>query len=293
MEFESAKPSVVKSIKQRDLLNTWLRLYARDQSMPRMSEYQPARIEDELPDLVFYTVDTGVAAAAPDHRERRHADVEAPMGIPARAAISTSISAARLAPIVMPVYYECIARRLPVYTIADIDDIYGRIVAYERLLLPFSDGDGVTHIIASLKTISEDGGFEIRNLMRGNDKLPVPKLRAIIDRDLFHRAPGRIAVGRRDRIRLDPILFRAAWTYFLGVDVRLESDQQFAAEIEHRPLDHRGLRQHQRQRLALVQAFLVAVGQLLERRAGAVEQRFPADFVGPLLELVLGDAGGL
>ena len=59
LEFQSAGPSVVKSIKQRDLLNTWLRLYARDQSMPRMSEYQPARIEDELPDLVFYTVDTG------------------------------------------------------------------------------------------------------------------------------------------------------------------------------------------------------------------------------------------
>ena len=53
----------------------------------------------------------------------------------------------------------------------------------------------VTHIIASLKTISEDGGFEIRNLMRGNDKLPVPKLRSIIDRDLFHRAPGRIPAG--------------------------------------------------------------------------------------------------
>jgi hypothetical protein len=29
--------------------------------------------------------------------------------------------------------------------------------------------------------------------MRGNDTLPVPKLRTIIDRDLFHRAPGRIA----------------------------------------------------------------------------------------------------
>ena len=57
------------------------------------------------------------------------------------------------------------------------------------------DGDGVTHIIASLKTISEDGGFEIRNLMRGNDKLPVPKLRSIIDHDLFHRAPGRISSG--------------------------------------------------------------------------------------------------
>ena len=117
------------------------------------------------------------------------------MAIPARAAISTNISARRLASIVMPVYHHCIARKLPVYTIANIDDIYGRIVAYERLLLPFAEGGEVTHIIASLKTISDEGGFEINNLMRGNDKLPVPKLRAVIDRDLFHRAPGRIAAG--------------------------------------------------------------------------------------------------
>jgi hypothetical protein len=60
------------------------------------------------------------------------------------------------------------------------------------LLLPFSEGEGVTHVVASLKTISEDGGFEIRNLMRGNDTLPTPKLRAVIDRELFHRTPGRI-----------------------------------------------------------------------------------------------------
>jgi len=137
VEFESASPSVVKSIKQRDLLNTWLRLFARNQAPPCRGEYQPERIEDELPDLVF----------------------------------------------------------LPAYTIATIDDTYGRMVAYERLLLPFAEGGHVTHIIASLKTISEDGGFEIRNLMRGNENLPVPKLRSIIDRDLFHLAPGRIQSG--------------------------------------------------------------------------------------------------
>jgi hypothetical protein len=79
-----------------------------------------------------------------------------------------------------------------VYTIFNIDDAYGRTVDYERLLLPFSEGGKVTHIIASLKTISEDGGFEIKNLMRRNDALPTPKLRAVIDRDPFHRAPGRI-----------------------------------------------------------------------------------------------------
>ena len=58
MKFESANPSVVKSIKQRDLLNTWLRLYAREQLLPRIEEYQPARLADELSDLVYYTVDT-------------------------------------------------------------------------------------------------------------------------------------------------------------------------------------------------------------------------------------------
>ena len=62
-------------------------------------------------------------------------------------------------------------------------------------MLPFADDGNLTHIIASLKTISEDGGFEIKNLMRGADALPVPKLRTIIDRELFHRVPGRIPAG--------------------------------------------------------------------------------------------------
>ena len=194
MEFQSAGPSVVKSIKQRDLLNTWLRLYARDQSMPRMSEYQPARIEDELPDMVFYTVDT----QAEPPRLTIQSDgtrMSAAYGNTGKGRYLDEYLGAKLAPMVMPVYYACIARRLPAYNIANVDDIYGRAVAYERLLLPFSDGGSVTHIVASLKTISEDGSFEIRNLIRGNDKLPVPKLRTIIDRDLFHRAPGRIPSG--------------------------------------------------------------------------------------------------
>ena len=194
LEFESAQPSVVKSIKQRDLLNTWLRLYARDQSLPRMDEYQPERFEDELPDLVFFTVN----ANEQPPRLKIDSDgtrMSSAYGNTGKGRYLDEYLGARLGPIVMPIYYECIARRLPAYTISNIDDTYGRIVAYERLLLPFSDGGNVTHIIASLKTISEDGGFEIRNLMRGNDKLPVPKLRSIIDRDLFHRAPGRIPSG--------------------------------------------------------------------------------------------------
>ena len=194
MEFQSANPSVVKSIKQRDLLNTWLRLYARDQRMPRIEEYEPSRLADELPDLVYYTVDT----AQPSPRltiDSNGTRMSSAYGHTGKGRYLDEYLGPRLAPIVMPIYHECVDRGLPVYTIANIDDIYGRIVAYERLLLPFSEGGTVTHVIASLKTICEDGGFEIRNLMRGNDSLPTPKLRAIVDRDLFHRAPGRIPAG--------------------------------------------------------------------------------------------------
>ena len=194
MDFESANPSVVKSIKQRDLLNNWLRLFARGQLMPRLEEYQPERIEDELPDLVSYTVDTAVLPP----RLTIQSDgtrMASAYGHTGKGRFLDEYLGPRLAPVIMPIYHECIARRLPVYTISDIDDSYGRIVAYERLLLPFSAADNVTHLIASLKTISEDGGFEIRNLMRGNDTLPTPRFRAVIDRDLFHRAPGRIPAG--------------------------------------------------------------------------------------------------
>jgi hypothetical protein len=194
VEFESANPSVVKSIKQRDLLNTWLRLYARQQQMPRIEEYQPSRLADELPDLVYYTVDT--APLLP--RLLIQSDgtrMSSAYGHTGKGRYLDEYLGARLVPVVMPVYYECVKRALPVYTISNVDDLYGRIVAYERMLLPFSEAGSVTHIIASLKTISEDGGFEIRNLMRGNDALPTAKLRSVIDRDLFHRAPGRIPAG--------------------------------------------------------------------------------------------------
>jgi hypothetical protein len=194
VDFESANPSIVKSIKQRDLLNTWLRLYAREQLVPGVLEYHPARIEEELPDLVYYTVDTAIEPP----RLTIQSDgtrMSSAYGHTGKGKLLDEYLGARLAPIVMPVYHQCIARGLPVYTISNVDDIYGRIVAYERLLLPFSEAGRITHVIASLKTICEDGGFEIKNLMRGNDALPVMKLSTVIDRDLFHRAPGRIPAG--------------------------------------------------------------------------------------------------
>jgi hypothetical protein len=190
VNFESANPTVVKSIRQRDLLNTWLRLFAPTQRLPRIGEFQPDRIEEELPDLVFMTVERAEPLQLVIDSEGTRMSVA--FGYTGKGRYLDEYLGARLAPLIMPIYRQCVARALPVYTVSHVDDACGRIVAYERLLLPFSESVGVTHIIASLKTISEDGSFEIRNLMRGNDTLPTPKLRAVIDRELFHRLPGRI-----------------------------------------------------------------------------------------------------
>lgn len=194
MDFASAAPVVVKSIRQRDLLNTWLRLYARQQIVPAIWECQPARLEEELSDLIYYTVDHSTPAPRLTIQSEG-SRISRAYGHTGKGVLLDDYIGPRLVPFVMPIYYECVARGLPVYSVADVDDIYGRIVAYERLLLPFQTDGKVCHIIASLKTFCEDGGFEIKNLMRGNDALPRPKVHALIDRDLFHRAPGGIAAA--------------------------------------------------------------------------------------------------
>ncbi len=193
MNFESANPTIVKSIRQRDLLNTWLRLFAPAQRVPRVGEFQPSRIEEELPDLVFMTVEKAEPLQLIIDSDGTRMSVA--FGYTGKGRYLDEYLGARLAPLVMPIYQQCVTRALPVYTVSHVDDACGRIVAYERLLLPFSENGGVTHVIASLKTISDDGSFEIRNLMRGSDTLPTPKLRAVIDRELFHRVPGRIPSG--------------------------------------------------------------------------------------------------
>ena len=190
MNFESANPTIVKSIRQRDLLNTWLRLFAPAQRVPRVGEFQPSRIEEELPDLVFMTVEKAEPLQLIIDSDGTRMSVA--FGYTGKGRYLDEYLGARLAPLVMPIYQQCVTRALPVYTVSHVNDACGRIVAYERLLLPFSENGGVTHIIASLKTIGDDGSFEIRNLMRGSDTLPTPKLRAVIDRELFHRVPGRI-----------------------------------------------------------------------------------------------------
>ena len=192
--FESASSASVKSIKQRDLLNTWLRLYAKQQLLPKFEDYQPERMSEELADIVYYTVD-GRGDQPKYLIDSDGTRMSNAYGTTGKGRYLDDYLGTKLTPIVIPIYHECVRRRLPVYTISKVNDLYGRKVDYERLLLPFSEGAGVNRLMASLKTISDDGSFEIRNLMRANDVMPIYTYKSVIDQDLFHKMPGRISPG--------------------------------------------------------------------------------------------------
>jgi hypothetical protein len=195
LEFESANPSVVRSIKQRVLLNAWLRAPRQPRSLPALADFRPDDIADELPDMMGYNVEgegrdarflithEGARLAAtygnddPEKRTDRYLD--------------DAIGADRYARVVA-CYRTLLARKRPTYSISMVQDSDGKDVSYERLLLPFGEGDRVRQIVGSYKAISIEGGFKINNLMGVKPKgTPVSIIRAVIDLDFVHGLDGR------------------------------------------------------------------------------------------------------
>ena len=56
MEFAGADPSVIKSIRQRYLLNEWLRAAGKRQPMPLLRDFHLNRVDDEMVDMMGYDV---------------------------------------------------------------------------------------------------------------------------------------------------------------------------------------------------------------------------------------------
>jgi hypothetical protein len=195
MQFESANPSVVKSIKQRVFLNAWLRARRKAGFLPAFGDFQPEDIVDELADMMGYDVEgcgdgarfwitqegsrlaTTYGNDDPDQRTNRYLD--------------DAIGPDRFA-WVAPCYRTLLARKRPTYSISMVQDADGKDVSFERLLLPFGSADHVEQIVGSFKAISIDGGFRINNLMGARPKaIPVRVVNAVIDLDFVASQPSR------------------------------------------------------------------------------------------------------
>jgi hypothetical protein len=184
MHFESASRSVIRSVRQGDLFNAWLRVYRRERAMPLIHQFDYERLFEEKPDLMFYDVVRNgggyrylvqhhgrnlMKAFAVENTEGRHLD--------------EYLDAERLG-FMASAFIACIEARRPVFTVSAVRDVNGVPVSYERLALPFGANDRVQQLIVSLKTISVEGRFETRELMRAEKQRYSYELCAVIDRDL-------------------------------------------------------------------------------------------------------------
>jgi hypothetical protein len=192
MQFESVNPSIVRSIRQRDLLQAWIRLFAVKQEPPRFDDYNPDQIDEELPELMYYDVDH--QGSAPRfriaHEGLRFRDT---FGVTGIGQYLDELEGFTLTEVTRNLYHEACARRRPAYSIALVEDRDGKPVTWERLLLPFCDAGQVNVLMASLKPVSTEGRFETRGLMANNQAQRRYQVYAIIDQGLVG---GRIPRGR-------------------------------------------------------------------------------------------------
>jgi hypothetical protein len=193
-QFQSANPSVVKSIRQREFLNTWLRALRKPRPLPSLLDFKPERINaDELADMMGFNVEGDGEAAryVITHEGSRltatygngHVD-------PAKRTnryLDDAIGPDRYGRVV-PSYRACIMLKRPTYSVSMVRDPDGKDVSYERLLLPFGPADRVEQIVGSYKAISIDGGFKVNNLMGDTPhSLPVVVVNAVIYQEVARR----------------------------------------------------------------------------------------------------------
>lgn len=181
MQFSGAQPDVVRAINQRWLLMFWNRhLGAHRVPLWQAVEAENlTRMADTLSflDVIagngtlrfqirFHGAVIGQVFGAPDCRGKF---------------LYESMPEAARAQKLLP-YQQAVESGRPVYTVHDMTDRQGRMVHYERLLLPFSrDGETVDRILAAFEFISPDGAFDSRDLIGTQTAAPALRVSATIE----------------------------------------------------------------------------------------------------------------
>lgn len=189
---------VIRAIQQRDLLNKWLSLYTLHGRAPPFDDFKMECCDGECDSAVYYTVEieNGRPSFIIDSVGTRLAKA---YGATGGGRELGDYLGAKLARVILPLYEECFRRKLPVYTVSRVQDRKGREVDFERLLLPFSNGESITRVVGSFETISLEGHFDLEKMM--HERMPIDVVRAVIDKNLYFKPPSRIAA--QDKIEFE------------------------------------------------------------------------------------------
>jgi hypothetical protein len=181
MQFSNARPDVIRAINQRWLLKFWQRHLNGDR-VPRWQTVEAQELTHvsaglSLLDVIgsdggsrfqirFHGEAVGRAFGSSDCRGQFLHESKPE---PARSQA--------LAP-----YRQAVESGRPVYLIHDVADRQGRLVHYERLLLPFTrDGANIDRILTSFEFVCPDGAFDTDGMMGELPAPPALKLSATIN----------------------------------------------------------------------------------------------------------------
>jgi hypothetical protein len=165
MDFSVARPDVVRAINQRWLLKFWKR-QSGTHRLPRWQAVEAEDLSRVAANLSFLDV-SGSDGTARFLIRFHGATIGRVYGsVDCRGKYLDEVipSADRMAG--LEAYHQTIQTGRPVYTIHDVTDRNGRLVHYERLLLPFSrDGETADRILAAFEFVCPDGAFDHHGLM--------------------------------------------------------------------------------------------------------------------------------
>jgi hypothetical protein len=164
MQFPSARPDIIRAINQRWLFKHWNESRG-SRALPEWHALEGREFDSMCSNLSF--IDVVATDSHPRFLIRYHgARIGEAYGSDCHGKHLDEILPANFRDAALATYWQVVETRHPVYTAVDTPDRDGRIVHYERLLLPFGrDGVSVDRILASLEMVSLDGGFHAPNLM--------------------------------------------------------------------------------------------------------------------------------
>lgn len=181
MEFSVARPDVIRAINHRWLLKSW----NRERGARRVPLWQTVLAEDlsRVATQLSILKVCGRDKAARFQVQFHGAAIAQAYGSADCTGkhLDEIIPAADQSKHVAP-YHHALRVGHPVYTIHDVVDRGGRLVHFERLLLPYGrDGECIDHILAAFEFVSPEGAFNSQALMRSLKTAPVLRLAATIE----------------------------------------------------------------------------------------------------------------
>lgn len=180
LQYPTHSPDVVKSVRQRWMLTYWTRIRG-ERPLPAWADLDEAELDSCFDDLsILDVLPHNGTHLFRIHDHGKNVGAMFAGECAGKLLAETLPDATRAA--TLETYEYVTAARMPVFTVSEVNDAQGRVVLYERLLLPFGeDGKKVTRVLAFLEAISPEGTFRRRELLtRAGDAPAQYSLKAVL-----------------------------------------------------------------------------------------------------------------